>query len=94
MESDTVEKIREKFRTLEPEDQEKVLEFVERLSVETAQGDTSMQVLSALSLYNARQDKGYSLTDCMSMSTMRELGITNVLTHDRHFTQEGFNVLL
>lgn len=50
--------------------------------------------LSALSLYNARQDKGYSLTDCMSMNTMRELGITDVLTHDHHFTQEAFNVLL
>jgi len=50
--------------------------------------------LSALSLYTARQDKSYSLTDCMSMNTMRELGIANVLTHDRHFTQEGFVVLL
>lgn len=37
MESDTVVKIREKFRTLEPGDQKKVLEFVERLSAETAQ---------------------------------------------------------
>jgi len=37
MESDTVVKIREKFRTLEPEDQKKVLEFVKRLSWETAQ---------------------------------------------------------
>ena len=43
MESDTVEKIREKFRTLEPEEQRKVLEFVERLSAETAQGNASMK---------------------------------------------------
>ena len=43
MESDTVAKIREKFRTLEPEDQKKVLEFVERLSAETAQGNASMK---------------------------------------------------
>lgn len=43
MESDTVEKIREKFRTLEPEDQKKVLEFVERLSAETDQGNDSMK---------------------------------------------------
>jgi predicted nucleic acid-binding protein len=50
--------------------------------------------LSALSLYNARQDKSYSLTDCMSMNTMRDLRIADVLTHDRHFTQEGFNVML
>jgi predicted nucleic acid-binding protein len=50
--------------------------------------------LSALSLYNTRQDKSYSLTDCMSMNTMRELRIADVLTHDHHFTQEGFNALL
>jgi len=43
MESDTVEKIREKFRTLEPEDQKRVLEFVERLSEENAQNDVSMK---------------------------------------------------
>lgn len=42
MESDTVEKIRAKFRTLEPEDQKKVLEFVERLSAENAQGNASV----------------------------------------------------
>jgi uncharacterized protein len=50
--------------------------------------------LSALSLFNARQDKGYSLTDCMSMNTMRELQIADGLSHDHHFTQEGFNMLL
>ena len=50
--------------------------------------------LSALSLYNARQDKSYSLTDCMSMNTMRELRIADVLTHDHHFTQEGFTILI
>jgi len=55
---------------------------------------TRESFLSALSLYNARQDKSYSMTDCMSMNTMRELRIADVLTHDRHFTQEGFNVLL
>lgn len=42
MESDTVEKIREKLRALEPEEQRKVLEFVERLSGETAQGNASV----------------------------------------------------
>ncbi len=41
-----------------------------------------------------RPDKGYSLTDCMSMIACRDLGITDVLTHDRHFAQEGFAVLL
>ena len=50
--------------------------------------------LSGFNLYEARPDKGYSLTDCISMSIMRERGIKDVLTHDAHFTQEGFHILL
>lgn len=49
--------------------------------------------LAGLTFYKARADKGYSLTDCISMITMRERNITEVLTHDRHFGQEGFTVL-
>ena len=44
-------------------------------------------------LYQQRLEKGYSLTDCISMNTMIWLGITEVLTHDLHFTQEGFIIL-
>lgn len=49
---------------------------------------------AGLQLYEARLDKGYSLTDCISMNVMRERGITEALTHDRHFAQEGFVVLI
>ena len=45
-------------------------------------------------LYKARPDKGYSLTDCISMVEMRKRNILHVLTHDRHFSQEGFDLLL
>lgn len=55
---------------------------------------THASFLAGLELYESRPDKGYSLTDCISMNTMRQLGITEVLTHDRHFAQEGFVVLL
>jgi predicted nucleic acid-binding protein len=48
---------------------------------------------AGLQLYMARPDKGYSLTDCMSMQTMRREGLTEVLTNDRHFEQEGFRAL-
>ena len=47
----------------------------------------------ALALYEARPDKDYSLTDCRSMLAMRALNITEVLTNDHHFTQEGFTIL-
>ncbi|HBB96237.1 MAG TPA: nucleic acid-binding protein [Blastocatellia bacterium] len=49
--------------------------------------------LAGLTFYKARADKGYSLTDCISMITMRERNIAEVLTHDRHFVQEGFTAL-
>lgn len=48
---------------------------------------------AGLNLYASRLDKGYSLTDCISMQTMRDEGLTDVLTNDRHFEQEGFRVL-
>jgi uncharacterized protein len=49
---------------------------------------------SGLALYKSRLDKGYSLTDCVSIVVMREAGIQDALTHDRHFAQEGFTILL
>jgi len=49
--------------------------------------------LTALSLYEARLDKQYSLTDCSSMESMRRHRLAEVLTNDRHFSQEGFQIL-
>jgi predicted nucleic acid-binding protein len=42
---------------------------------------------AGLKLYGQRLDKGYSLTDCVSMQTMRREGLTEALTNDRHFEQ-------
>lgn len=50
--------------------------------------------MGGLGLYKGRPDKGYSLTDCISMNVMRERDIREVLTHDEHFRQEGFTLLL
>jgi uncharacterized protein len=50
--------------------------------------------LAGLRLYEQRSDKGSSLVDCISMNTMRLHGITEVVTNDYHFAQEGFKVLL
>lgn len=49
--------------------------------------------LAGVALYENRPDKKYSLTNCISMNTMCQLEITEVLTHDKHFTQEGFVIL-
>ena len=50
--------------------------------------------LAGLGLYERRPDKDYSLTDCISMNVMRRKGIREILTNDRHFSQEGFVRLL
>src|SRR4051794_39593150 len=47
----------------------------------------SDRFMAALDLYSKRPDKEYSLVDCMSMTLMRERGITHVLTNDHHFRQ-------
>ena len=44
--------------------------------------------------FSRRLDKDYSLTDCIAMSTMHAEGITQVLTSDHHFEQEGFKALM
>jgi uncharacterized protein len=49
--------------------------------------------IRGLYLYEQRPDKEYSLVDCMSMTLMRERGVTHVLTNDHHFRQEGFTVV-
>jgi len=50
--------------------------------------------LEALEFYESRKDKEYTFIDCVSMAIMKARGIRDVLTHDRHFTQEGFTILL
>jgi len=59
----------------------------------TIHPQSSQTFHSGVDLYEARPDKEYSQTDCISMTVMRQEGITEVLTHDKHFTQEGFTKL-
>lgn len=70
-------------------------------NVQTMRASRTVRIVSqskasfqdGLMLYQSRPDKGYSLVDCISMLTMREEGLTAVLTNDRHFEQEGFRAL-
>lgn len=54
---------------------------------------TSGSFLDGLELFEDRDDKSWSLTDCISMRAMHEEGLEEVLTADQHFTQAGFTVL-
>jgi predicted nucleic acid-binding protein len=70
--------------------------------VQTLRGDPNIEIIpqtaeqfeNAISFYQQRLDKGYSLTDCASMLIMKERGLREIMTYDRHFTQEGFSALL
>lgn len=55
---------------------------------------TETTLLEGLELYESRLDKGYSLTDCISMNVCREMEIKDILTKDKHFAQEGFEIML
>lgn len=45
-------------------------------------------------LYQNREDKEWSLTDCISFVVMTREGIAEALTGDHHFEQAGFSILL
>jgi predicted nucleic acid-binding protein len=60
----------------------------------TVQPQSRVSFLAGLQLYEQRSDKGYSLVDCVSMTTMRRPGIAEILTNDHHFIQEGLTALL
>lgn len=71
---------------------ERVRDILQSDDVEVIQ-QNHQTFLAGLELYGQRFDKEYSLTDCVSMQTMKKLNIVEVLTHDRHFIQEGFTIL-
>lgn len=48
----------------------------------------------AFQLFRDRSDKEWGLTDCLSFVVMRQNGLTDALTSDRHFQQAGFRTLL
>jgi predicted nucleic acid-binding protein len=45
-------------------------------------------------LYRQRPDKGWPLTDCISLVVMSDFGTTEALTGDHHFQQAGLVALL
>ncbi|WP_228041355.1 type II toxin-antitoxin system VapC family toxin [Planktothrix mougeotii] len=45
-------------------------------------------------IYHQYSDKDWGLTDCISFVVMRQEGITDAFTSDRHFEQAGFTKLM
>jgi predicted nucleic acid-binding protein len=49
---------------------------------------------SAVQLYEARHDKNWSLTDCLSFMVIEQRQLTHPLTTDHHFEQAGLRAML
>jgi predicted nucleic acid-binding protein len=70
-----------------------VIDLVDNPDIETVWVDELLH-RAAVDLLMERQDKTYSLCDAVSFVLMHERGITEALSTDRHFEQEGLIRLL
>ncbi len=55
---------------------------------------TCLQFRDALEHYGTHSDKEWGVTDCASFLVMKSKGISEALTHDHHFSQAGYLILL
>jgi predicted nucleic acid-binding protein len=70
-----------------------VADLLDNPDIETLTLSESL-LRESLALLQARPDKTYSLCDAASFVLMRQRRLTEALTTDRHFEQEGFQRLL
>lgn len=70
-----------------------VMDLLDNPDVQTVWVDEQLHQ-EAMKLLMDRLDKTYSLCDAVSFVLMRRCGVTEALTTDRHFEQEGFVRLL
>ena len=70
-----------------------ITEFLDSEEVEIVHL-TPQMFEQAFDLYKTYQDKEWGLIDCVSFVVMREKGVNQALTFDRHFIQAGFQVLM
>ena len=78
-------------------DREKFAAFVEAVQSDAATAIVpadSAHFRRGLAFFAQRNDKEWSLTDCISFIVMHEQGLLEALTADRHFEQAGFQALL
>ena len=71
-----------------------LLDRIERSTAIIVESISPARFESAKALFRKHADHGYSFTDCTSFVVMRELGISDALTTDRHFVEAGFKTLL
>jgi uncharacterized protein len=72
----------------------RLLDIVEKSSAFEWQWIERYRFSAALAFFRKHADHHYSFTDCTSFVVMRELGLREALTTDKHFAEAGFRILL
>ena len=54
---------------------------------------TELHEIAAWEIFEHYADQKFSYTDCTSFAVMRDLGLQQVFTADRHFATLGFTLL-
>lgn len=67
--------------------------FLTALEIEVVSLNAEL-FLRSFELYKSRLDKSWGLVDCVSFVVMRDRGVEDALTSDRHFRQAGFKALM
>ena len=73
---------------------EPLLDFLRATEALRVLEATAEQFQHAQLLWRKYRDHAFPLTDCISFVVMREQGLRDALTADRHFRTMGFNPLL
>lgn len=73
---------------------ERVLDLVEQSQGIRIEWIGPERFAATRTFFRRHADHAYSFTDCSSFVVMRELGLTQALTTDRHFLEAGMEVLL
>lgn len=72
----------------------RLLEIVDSTAGFSIEWIGAARFAAAKAFFRKHADHGYSFTDCTSFVVMRELGLREAFTTDRHFVEAGFKVLL
>ena len=80
-------------RNAKPQAQKIISEFLEADGIEIVYASPAL-FRKGFALYCKYAYKTWGLVDCVSFVVMRENGITDALTNDKHFRQAGFNALM
>lgn len=62
-------------------------------NIQVVSVDTAL-LMQAMDLYQARPDKDWGLTDCISFIVMQQQDLVDAVTSDRHFLQADFRILM